>query len=342
MDGEQQTGSGVVFLNPGGEVDAVGESRYQRVLEHLAGGKQEHAARIETTAVLVPEPANPRDPQAVRIEIGGQLVGYLGRADAPRYRPVVDELARAGRVAACRALIVGGWRRGGDEGHFGVKLDLAAPEGVLSRAPSPATAVLPASPTEHAGAVSATGRSSRPWWRRKRVLLPVGAVVLLALPGLFGAGDEDEPAQVRTAVPTVVTTTIPTTTTTTAVPTTTTTVPTSMSVPTISAPLPTAAAPTAAAPATTPRARATLPPPTAGAVAVPETAPAATSPARESSGGGGGDPADAAGDRDCRDFATWTQAQRYYEAQGGPGMDPDGLDDNRDGVACESLPGAPG
>jgi len=46
-------------------------------------------------------------------------------------------------------------------------------------------------------------------------------------------------------------------------------------------------------------------------------------------------------DRDCGDFATWQEAQAFYKAAGGPARDPHRLDGDRDGVACQSLPGAP-
>ena len=46
-------------------------------------------------------------------------------------------------------------------------------------------------------------------------------------------------------------------------------------------------------------------------------------------------------DRDCGDFPRWPDAQAFYEAAGGPSSDPHRLDGDRDGVACESLPGAP-
>ena len=46
-------------------------------------------------------------------------------------------------------------------------------------------------------------------------------------------------------------------------------------------------------------------------------------------------------DRNCSDFDTWQEAQAFYEAAGGPDSDPHRLDGNGDGVACESLPGAP-
>lgn len=46
-------------------------------------------------------------------------------------------------------------------------------------------------------------------------------------------------------------------------------------------------------------------------------------------------------DRDCRDFATWREAQEFFIAAGGPARDPHRLDRDRNGIACESLPGAP-
>ena len=46
-------------------------------------------------------------------------------------------------------------------------------------------------------------------------------------------------------------------------------------------------------------------------------------------------------DRNCDDFQAWQQAQDFFIAAGGPGMDPHGLDQDGDGTACESLPGAP-
>ena len=43
-------------------------------------------------------------------------------------------------------------------------------------------------------------------------------------------------------------------------------------------------------------------------------------------------------DRDCSDFITQTEAQKFYEAAGRPGEDPHRLDGDEDGMACESLP----
>jgi micrococcal nuclease len=43
-------------------------------------------------------------------------------------------------------------------------------------------------------------------------------------------------------------------------------------------------------------------------------------------------------DRDCSDFATHAEAQRFFIAAGGPAKDPHRLDGDHDGIACESLP----
>jgi len=44
-----------------------------------------------------------------------------------------------------------------------------------------------------------------------------------------------------------------------------------------------------------------------------------------------------AADKDCSDFMTWREAQRFYKRHGGPQRDPHRLDADHDGIACESL-----
>ena len=46
-------------------------------------------------------------------------------------------------------------------------------------------------------------------------------------------------------------------------------------------------------------------------------------------------------DRDCGDFRAQGEDQAFYEAAAGPTNDPDRLDGDEDGIARESLPGAP-
>ena len=43
-------------------------------------------------------------------------------------------------------------------------------------------------------------------------------------------------------------------------------------------------------------------------------------------------------DQDCSNFGSQALSQDYFEAHGGPSLDPDQLDSDGDGVACESNP----
>ncbi|SEH16317.1 HIRAN domain-containing protein [Thermoleophilum album] len=105
-------------------VEVVGESRYQEALEAIAGGRTEEGADLETVALLVPEPTNRYDPNAVQVMIDGKVVGYLSRENAEVLQPrILEMVRRTRRAVACRARVVGGWNRGrGDRGHFGVRL----------------------------------------------------------------------------------------------------------------------------------------------------------------------------------------------------------------------------
>jgi hypothetical protein len=42
-------------------------------------------------------------------------------------------------------------------------------------------------------------------------------------------------------------------------------------------------------------------------------------------------------DKDCSDFHSWREAQHYFKKHGGPRHDPDRLDGDHDGIACEDL-----
>jgi hypothetical protein len=44
-----------------------------------------------------------------------------------------------------------------------------------------------------------------------------------------------------------------------------------------------------------------------------------------------------AADKDCSDFSSWRQAQKFYKKHGGPKYDPHRLDADHDGIACEDL-----
>jgi hypothetical protein len=103
--------------------EVVGESHYQRNLLKIAGGKAPEGVEIFVEAKLVLEDANPHDKHAVRVDIAGLTVGYL-----PRDRAFAWRAGRPPLNYSCRAVIRGGWDRGGqDQGNFGVWLDLPRP-----------------------------------------------------------------------------------------------------------------------------------------------------------------------------------------------------------------------
>jgi hypothetical protein len=111
-------------LNLGPAVNATGESHYQDALETVAGGSTAFGVRIPLiTAELVREPANPYDPNAVRVEADGRQLGYVAKEDAPRFHAVIGKLAAQDRPATCRARLTGGWDRGPlDRGSIGLQL----------------------------------------------------------------------------------------------------------------------------------------------------------------------------------------------------------------------------
>lgn len=120
-------------------VEVVGEGSYQGTLERIAGGRTEDGARLpDHRAVLLPEPTNPYDVNAIRVVLVSStdgtsgVVGYLTREHALAYRSIVDRVAADGRVVACLASLRGGWDRGGgDRGSFGVRLHLDSPAGLF-------------------------------------------------------------------------------------------------------------------------------------------------------------------------------------------------------------------
>ena len=86
----------------------VGESHYQATLAEVAGPKRPGGVEIEIQAVLVREPDNPYDRNAVAVYAGGGgKVGYLSREDAVAYSGLLEQCAADGSVGACEAVILG-------------------------------------------------------------------------------------------------------------------------------------------------------------------------------------------------------------------------------------------
>lgn len=108
----------------------VGEARRQRELWKIVGKdrKGDDDIEVQVDALVLPEPENEFDPNAMRVFIAGAVVGYLSREDAAEMAE--DLLATDGQPMAvfCQARIIGGFTmRDGTIAHLGVSLDLQMP-----------------------------------------------------------------------------------------------------------------------------------------------------------------------------------------------------------------------
>lgn len=118
---------GNVWPSAGGEFlqEVVGESHYQEALSLIAGGRNEKGSDLEVDVRLLPEPGNPYDANAVRVEVAGNLVGYLDRHAAQRFRAGCATLFGSVCECACAGVVRGGWYRDEeDQGSFGIWLDV--------------------------------------------------------------------------------------------------------------------------------------------------------------------------------------------------------------------------
>jgi HIRAN domain len=164
----------VPALNPGPPIDIAGESHYQDALEQVGGGRNAFGVRNQLITVeLVREPANPYDPNAVKIQADGHHLGYLPREDAPRFHAVIDRLTAKNRPATCRARLTGGWDRGRhDRGSIGLRI-------LTGRRPAiwnGRVAFLPDSPFhEHHQVQPLAGLSTEQWPKDKAVIVLVDA-----------------------------------------------------------------------------------------------------------------------------------------------------------------------
>ena len=109
---------GLVVLEGDELIRVVGTSHYQETLLELAPRQGDEEIRIAKIAVLVPEPDNPYDPNAIAVHIDGKLVGYLSRDENRRWL----EIARSTPIGS-EAMIAG---KGGTTG-LGVFLRLPTP-----------------------------------------------------------------------------------------------------------------------------------------------------------------------------------------------------------------------
>ena len=103
------------------------EGRHQATLERLAARKPDQVCEVPCRATLVPEQ------DRVSVTIKGETVGQLQNDVAPAFLIQAERLGLQASVA-CDAMIVGGWcGHDGEEGTFGVKLDLVWPVRLASK-----------------------------------------------------------------------------------------------------------------------------------------------------------------------------------------------------------------
>lgn len=109
-------------------VKVSGTSHYQDALEKIAGGKTEDGLRpgdLQVTALAAPDALNPVDPRTVAIWIDGHHVGHLPANLHGGWYAMLRASGLHPRTAIqLNAELRGGWRRGDDEGSYGVRLDL--------------------------------------------------------------------------------------------------------------------------------------------------------------------------------------------------------------------------
>ena len=109
------------------EAEVAGESHYQDALAEVSNLRDGVVRRRLVVAVLRPEPENPYDRDAVRVEVFGRLVGRIPREDAPEIAPILADLAKHGYLTGTRAMVVGGGiGRSGQRLSFGIRLHIAS------------------------------------------------------------------------------------------------------------------------------------------------------------------------------------------------------------------------
>ena len=114
-----------VLLGGDDDLEVVGESFHQDALWSLSNAVPGvDRVRVEIVAVLVPEPTNPYDVNAIGIHVGGSLVGHLARQTAQDYLPGLRRLmAERDQFVALKGVIVGGGLRDDGPGRLGVWLE---------------------------------------------------------------------------------------------------------------------------------------------------------------------------------------------------------------------------
>ncbi len=131
-------------------LEVAGESQYQASIRALLGRlAKDQDKELQTEALLVPEPDNPYDSRAISVRVQGAVVGYLTRADARAFAPILHRLAASGVTAVVPARVWGvlrdDWEGKGARFHSNVRVALPEPHLIvpLNDGPSEPYSILP-------------------------------------------------------------------------------------------------------------------------------------------------------------------------------------------------------
>lgn len=131
--------SHLVRLSADGRISVAGESHYQPALARAAEGLTAHGSfddAIPVDVILVPEPSNRFDHDAVRVDVlldeGTATVGYIPAAICREYQIALTHDAPAKAVGWCPGRIMGGGQR-----MYGIYLHLAEHGTVLVQGTEP-------------------------------------------------------------------------------------------------------------------------------------------------------------------------------------------------------------
>lgn len=93
-------------------VDVVGESFYAEALRSLfPRALDDGGQELFRRSVLLPDPTNRHDPNAIKVIIDGHHVGHLSKEDAATYQPVFRALIQRGFLPVT-GLDPGRWTQG--------------------------------------------------------------------------------------------------------------------------------------------------------------------------------------------------------------------------------------
>lgn len=135
----RQERCGVVKGNGMFQFAIIGESQYQQELESIAGGRCRDGGRQLVAALLVPEPVNFFDQNAVAVQISKRTVGYLSFGASPAFLKALAE--GEFDCAACGAAVVRESDSNEDNADcLRVKLDAVVPFVLVDRTQEVASA----------------------------------------------------------------------------------------------------------------------------------------------------------------------------------------------------------